>query len=45
MVLPNHALLDAVRERPGSVEELAGIFTVGEKRARLYGEEILRILR
>jgi ribonuclease D len=43
-VLPNHALLDIVKERPRDREELAAIATVGEKRARIYGEELLRIL-
>lgn len=44
-VLPNHAILEIVTERPRDREELGALPTVGEKRARLYGEDILRILR
>jgi ribonuclease D len=44
VVLPNHAVLEVVVERPRDVDELRSLATVGEKRARLYGKEILAIL-
>jgi ribonuclease D len=44
VVLPNHAILEVVTEFPRDVGELAALGTVGPKRARLYGEEILDIL-
>jgi ATP-dependent DNA helicase RecQ len=44
-VLPNHAILEVVVSRPRDLEALGALPTVGEKRAGLYGEDILRILR
>ncbi len=44
VVLPNHSVLQAVAAGPTDIETLAALSTVGEKRARLYGEEILRII-
>jgi ribonuclease D len=44
-VLPNHAILEVVQARPREPEELAELATVGHKRARLYGQDIIRIVR
>jgi ribonuclease D len=45
VVLPNHAVLEVVVEQPEDLDALAALPTVGQKRARLYGGEILRIIR
>ncbi|MEN8148334.1 MAG: HRDC domain-containing protein [Planctomycetota bacterium] len=45
VVLPNHAILEVVTGSPRTVEDLGALGTVGEKRARLHGEEILEVLR
>ncbi len=44
VVLPNHAILEVVIEQPADLEVLAALSTVGEKRARMHGAEILRVL-
>jgi ribonuclease D len=44
VILPNHAMLDAVAAGPRDLEALGAIATVGEKRARIYGDEILGII-
>ena len=44
VVLPNHAILEVVTTGPSNLESLALLTTVGEKRARLHGGDILRIL-
>jgi len=44
VVLPNHAILEVVTQFPPDLEALGGLSTVGEKRARLHGDEILDIL-
>jgi len=44
VVLPNHAILEVVTESPWDLDALGALPTVGEKRARLHGEEILSIL-
>jgi hypothetical protein len=43
-VLPTYALEELVKEPPGSVEQLAGVVGIGDKRARMYGEAILQLL-
>ena len=45
VVLPNHAVLEVVIEQPGDLKALAALPTVGKKRARVHGEEILEILK
>jgi ribonuclease D len=44
LILPNHAILEVVKARPKTIEELGRLPTVGEKRARKHGEEILTVL-
>jgi ribonuclease D len=43
-ILPNPSMFDVAREPPRDVEALAKVEGVGPHRARLYGEEILRVL-
>ena len=43
VVLPNPLISALARARPATLEELAGVPYLGEKRLRLYGTEILRI--
>jgi ribonuclease D len=45
VVLPNHAILEIVKDWPRDLDTLAGLSNVGLKRARRYGEEILGILK
>jgi len=44
VVLPNHAIQEVVVEQPVDLEALAALSTVGEKRAKMHGAEILRVL-
>ena len=44
VVLPNHAILEVVTRSPRDLRALGELTTVGEKRARLHGEEILDVL-
>jgi len=44
-VLPGYALEEVARTRPQDIEALAAIEGVDKKRARLYGEEILRMIK
>jgi ribonuclease D len=44
VVLPNHAIQEIVVTGPTTVEALAELATVGEKRARIYGSVILKML-
>ncbi len=44
-VLPGYALEAVARERPKEAEALSVIEGVGKKRARIYGEEILNIVK
>lgn len=43
-ILPNYAMFEVARLRPGSREELAAIPGVGAKRAELWGGEILGLM-
>ena len=43
VVLPNPLISTLARARPATLEQLAGVPYLGEKRLRLYGSEILRI--
>jgi ribonuclease D len=43
-VLPGYALEAVARERPPDTDALAALEGVGKKRARIYGEEILKII-
>lgn len=45
VILPNHALLRLAAARPESLAALRDIEGLGEKRARLYGAQILDVLR
>jgi ribonuclease D len=44
-ILPNYAMFEVARLRPGTLESLAAIPGVGEKRARRWGAEILETMR
>jgi len=44
VVLPNHAVQEIVIEQPADLKALAALSTVGEKRARVHGADILRVL-
>ncbi len=44
VVLPNHAIQEVVVEQPRDIQALGALSTVGRKRARVHGEEILGIL-
>ena len=44
VVLPNHVVEKIAARRPKTLEELADVPGLGEKRLRLYGDAILRIV-
>jgi len=43
-VMPGHVLIDICRKKPATKESLAKIQWLGEKRAKLYGDEIIDII-
>ncbi len=45
IVLTDASLDDICRQRPGTVNDLLGITGIGVKKAELYGQEILGVLR
>jgi ribonuclease D len=45
VVLPNHVIARLADERPRDLDELSDIEGLGEKRRRLYGQQILDVLR
>lgn len=45
MVCPDRTLEHLARERPASLEALAGIYGLGESKINSFGEELLRALR
>ena len=45
VVLPNLLIDDLTKSAPPSVDELARVPYFGEKRARLYGAELVELLR
>lgn len=45
VVLPNHAIQEVVVAQPADLTALGALPTVGKKRARVHGEEILGILK
>jgi superfamily II DNA helicase RecQ len=44
MILHDTTLLDLCRREPGDVSELLHVTGIGERKAELYGAEILRAL-
>ncbi|MEI8264983.1 MAG: DNA helicase RecQ [Betaproteobacteria bacterium] len=44
VIFHDATLAEMARERPGSLDELAGISGVGAKKLQAYGQEILRVL-
>jgi len=44
MILHDTTLLDLCRKQPGDVSELLHVTGIGERKAVLYGAEILRAL-
>jgi len=45
VVLPNPLIDELAATPPGDLESLGRVPYLGEKRVRLYGEELLRVLR
>jgi ATP-dependent DNA helicase RecQ len=44
VIFHDATLAEMSRERPGSLDDLAGISGVGAKKLQAYGQEILRVL-
>ena len=44
VIFQNVTLAEMARQRPGSLDELAGVSGVGAKKLQAYGREILRVL-
>jgi ATP-dependent DNA helicase RecQ len=44
VIFHDATLAEMARERPGSLDDLAGISGVGAKKLQAYGQEILRVL-
>ena len=45
MILHDTALLDLCRKEPGDLSELLHVTGIGERKAEMYGAEILRAIR